>query len=79
MERDNVNPAVRPFDNNAQICLMRAVVDFVTNVLSVAGINGKLACKEDDAAWVCRRVLRRCKDITKQDIVDFGTKTTRHG
>lgn len=62
MEHDNVIPAIlRPFSDNVQICLPRAMVDLVANVMSVAGVDGKLARKEDDPAWVCRRVLRRCK------------------
>ena len=62
VEHNNVIPAIlRPFSDNVQICLPRAMVDLVANVMSVAGVDGKLARKEDDPAWVCRRVLRRCK------------------
>lgn len=62
MENDNVIPAIlHPFSDNAQICLPRAMVDLVADVISIAGVNGKLARKEDDSAWVCRGVLSRCK------------------
>ena len=73
-KNDNVLPALRPLGNHTQICLPCAMVDLVANVPSVAGVDGKLARKKDDTAWVCRRVLRRCKDITKHDTIAIEHK-----